>query len=279
MLLQSALIGVSCIVNTHGFVPNNNRFKIKLSNMNPAKDKKVTTLLYQNGTRPAVDILPSDTSTWKDSTHDSLAHLCPFKKVMAANRGEIAVRIGRAATELNVKTATIYAFEDRNSAHRWDSDESYLLPASGTPVGAYLNIENIITVAKENGVDAIHPGYGFLSESAEFAQACQDAGIVFIGPSVENLQTFGDKTKARGKNTMICCHNCLSLYLSCLLKFSRLNHYIELAINAGVSVVPGTSKPLTTSEEAVAFVEKYGLPIMVSCLASVELDRCVVSCH
>lgn len=211
------------------------------------KEEKSTTLLHQNGTHPVVNkdkVLLTDTSVWKDSTHESLARLCPFKKILAANRGEIAVRICRAATELNVKSATIYAFEDRNSAHRWDSDESYILPASGTPVGAYLNIENIINVAKENGIDAIHPGYGFLSESAEFAQACKDAKITFIGPSIENLQMFGDKTKAR-----------------------------ELAISAGVSVVPGTSTPLTTSEEAVAFVSQYGLPIMVSCwiISSVSL--------
>jgi pyruvate carboxylase len=79
----------------------------------------------------------------------SLSQTCPFKKVLAANRGEIAVRICRAATELNLPTATIYAYEDRNSAHRWDSDESFLLPTSGTPVGAYLNITNIINIAKE----------------------------------------------------------------------------------------------------------------------------------
>ena len=92
---------------------------------------------------------------------------------------------------------TCHGLVDRNSAHRWDSDESYLLPASGTPVGAYLNISNIIDIAKANKVDAIHPGYGFLSESAEFAQACKDAGIIFVGPSVSNLEIFGDKTKAR----------------------------------------------------------------------------------
>ena len=108
-----------------------------------------------------------------------------------------ATRINRAATELNLDTVSLYAYEDRNSAHRWDSDESYLLPASGTPVGAYLNITNIIDIAKENNVDAIHPGYGFLSESAEFAVACAEAGITFVGPSVQNLETFGDKTKAR----------------------------------------------------------------------------------
>ena len=111
--------------------------------------------------------------------------LCSFKKVLVANRGEIAIRICRAAAELNIPTATIYAYEDRNSAHRWDSDQSFLLPASGTPCGAYLNIQNIISIAKENQIDAIHPGYGFLSESAEFAKAYGDAGITFIGPSVE----------------------------------------------------------------------------------------------
>ena len=78
-----------------------------------------------------------------------------------------------------------------------DSDESYLLPAAETPVGAYLNISSIINVAKQTGVDAIHPGYGFLSESAEFAQVCEDNGIIFVGPTVQNLETFGDKTKAR----------------------------------------------------------------------------------
>jgi hypothetical protein len=131
MRLQFA--GISCCIVTHGFVPNlkTNRIKIKSTyNMNPTNDKKLTALLYQNETRPVVDVV------WKDSIHENLAPLCPFKKILAANRGEIAVRICRAATELNVKSSTIYAFEDRNSAHRWDSDESYLLPASGTPVGA-----------------------------------------------------------------------------------------------------------------------------------------------
>jgi len=153
--------------------------------------------------------------------------LCRFKTIMAANRGEIAVRIFRAATELNMKTVAVYGYEDRHSTHRWNVDESYLLPESGTPVGAYLNIENIIKIAKDAGVDAIHPGYGFLAENAEFAQACADNGIVFVGPSVESLKIFGDKTKAR-----------------------------ELAISAGVSVVPGTEGAVTNFDDAVAFVDK-----------------------
>lgn len=160
--------------------------------------------------------------------------LLTFKKIMAANRGEIATRIFRGATELDLETIAIYGYEDRHSAHRWNADKSFMLPESGTPVGAYLNIANIIEIAKDNGVDAIHPGYGFLSESAEFAQACKDAGITFVGPSVENLETFGDKVKAR-----------------------------RLAISAGVSVVPGTDRAVTSTEDAEAFVEKYGLPVMI----------------
>lgn len=121
----------------------------------------------------------------KTTTSLKARPISPFQKLMAANRGEIAVRINIAAAELNIQTLSIYAYEDRNSAHRWDSDQSFLLPASGTPVQAYLNISNIIHIAKENNVDAIHPGYGFLAESAKFAKACEDNGIVFVGPSVE----------------------------------------------------------------------------------------------
>mmetsp|Transcript_8219 Transcript_8219/g.17509 ORF Transcript_8219/g.17509 Transcript_8219/m.17509 type:complete len:1267 (-) Transcript_8219:28-3828(-) len=202
----------------------------------PSTTSVLSTRLHFKNETSSTAVLepPSVTEVDSPAATSSLADLCPFKKVMAANRGEIAVRIARAGTELNLKTASIYAYEDRASAHRWDTDESYLLPACGTPVQAYLNIQNIIKVAKDNGVDAIHPGYGFLSESAEFAQACADNGITFVGPSVENLVTFGDKTKAR-----------------------------ELAIKSGVSVVPGTTEPLTTADAAIEFVEKYGLPVII----------------
>lgn len=194
---------------------------------------KSTSLFYKNET---MDNDVSDNTSFMDlpTNTGSLADLCPFKKVMSANRGEITVRINRAATELNLETVSLYAYEDRNSAHRWDSDESYMLPACATPVAAYLNISNIIDIAKETHVDAIHPGYGFLSESAEFAAACAEAGITFVGPSVQNLETFGDKTKAR-----------------------------ELAIKSGVSVTPGTTEPLTTADAAVAFVEEHGLPVII----------------
>src|SRR5213080_5623368 len=106
----------------------------------------------------------------------------PMRKLLVANRSEIAIRCFRAATELGLRTVAIYTYEDRFSLHRFKADESYLIgPAEGgEPVRGYLNIENIIAVAKEHGVDAIHPGYGFLAENAHFARACKEAGITFV---------------------------------------------------------------------------------------------------
>jgi len=143
-----------------------------------------------------------------------------FKNIMAANRAEIAVRIMRAATEMNAGTVGIYVNEDKYSQHRWGADRSFLLEKEddATPISAYLDIDQIIQIAKDADVDAIHPGYGFLSESPEFAQACADADIAFVGPTVENLNRFADKTSAR-----------------------------IAAINAGVPVVPGSDGALRTS--------------------------------
>jgi pyruvate carboxylase len=159
----------------------------------------------------------------------------PFKKVMAANRAEISVRIQRAVTELNMGSVAIYVDEDRYGQHRWGADESYLLAKeeSATPISAYLDIDQIINIAKQSNVDAIHPGYGFLSESPQFAQACADAGITFVGPTVENLNTFSDKTSAR-----------------------------NAAIAAGVPVVPG-SDALKDADEVNAFVDEIGLPVII----------------
>ena len=159
----------------------------------------------------------------------------PFKKVMAANRAEISVRIQRAATELNMGSVAIYVEEDRYGQHRWGADESYVLEKeeSATPISAYLDIPQIINIAKKSGVDAIHPGYGFLSESPQFAQACADAGLTFVGPTVENLNTFSDKTSAR-----------------------------EAAIAANVPVVPG-SDACTNADDVNAFVDKVGLPVII----------------
>src|SRR5512140_1194186 len=123
--------------------------------------------------------------------------LSPFTKLLAANRSEIAIRIFRAATDLGLRTVAIYAQEDRFSIHRFKADEAYLVGAGKGPVAAYLDIEGIVSLAKETGCAAIHPGYGFLSEKGEFARACARAGITFVGPRPELLDTMGDKTAAR----------------------------------------------------------------------------------
>jgi pyruvate carboxylase len=172
-------------------------------------------------------------STYAERTAGGLP---PFHNVLAANRAEIAVRIMRAATELNTGTVAMYSYEDRYSQHRWGADRSFLLDKAehATPISAYLDIPQIIRLAQHASVDAIHPGYGFLSESPEFAVACAAANITFVGPTVENLRKFSDKTMAR-----------------------------KAAIAAGVPVVPGSDGPLETSAEVVAFVETIGLPVII----------------
>src|SRR6184192_707452 len=121
----------------------------------------------------------------------------PIRKLLAANRSEIAIRIFRAANELRMRTVAIYAQEDRLSIHRFKADEAYLVGEGQGPVGAYLDIAGIVALAKEKGVDMIHPGYGFLSENAQFAKACADAGITFVGPRAAVLEQLGDKLAAR----------------------------------------------------------------------------------
>src|SRR6188768_70162 len=118
----------------------------------------------------------------------------PIRKLMAANRSEIAVRIFRAGTELSMRTVAVFAHEDRLCIHRYKADEAYQVGAGKGPVAAYLDIDGIVAVAQEKGVDAIHPGYGFLSENPEFARACERAGIIFVGPRPELLDMMGDKT-------------------------------------------------------------------------------------
>ena len=116
-----------------------------------------------------------------------------FNRVLVANRGEIAIRIFRALSELDIRTVGIFSKEDKYSLFRSKADESYMLDPEKGPVEAYLDIDNIIRMAKEKQVDAIHPGYGFLSENAEFVTACNDAGIVFIGPERTTMGMIGDK--------------------------------------------------------------------------------------
>ncbi|XP_071794200.1 pyruvate carboxylase, mitochondrial-like [Asterias amurensis] len=158
----------------------------------------------------------------------------PINKVMVANRGEIAIRVFRACTELGIRTVAIYSHQDKGNMHRGKADEAYLVGAGLPPVQAYLDIPDIIRIARENDVEAIHPGYGFLSERADFAQAVVDAGLRFIGPSPEVVHKMGDKVEARA-----------------------------IAIAAGVPVVPGTDGPVHSKEDVRQFVEKFGLPIML----------------
>src|SRR5215467_8174488 len=147
----------------------------------------------------------------------------PIKKLLAANRSEIAIRILRAANELGLRTVGIYSQEDRLSLHRFKADEAYQVGIGKGPVEAYLDIDSIIEIAKQKKVDAIHPGYGFLSENPRLARACADAGITFIGPTPELLELLGDKTAAR-----------------------------RLAASAGVPVLPGTENAVADIAEAKA---------------------------
>src|SRR5712671_1235173 len=121
----------------------------------------------------------------------------PLTKLLAANRSEIAVRIFRAATDLGLRTVAVYAQADRFSIHRFKADEAYMVGEGKGPVAAYLDIDGIVALAKQTGAEAIHPGYGFLSENAEFARACAAAGIAFVGPRAEILEKLGDKVTAR----------------------------------------------------------------------------------
>ena len=158
----------------------------------------------------------------------------PIKKLLVANRGEIAIRVFRAATELGIRTVAVYSQEDSGSLHRFKADEAYLIGVDKKPIDAYLDIEDVIRIAKESGSDAIHPGYGFLSENIELARRCREEGIIFVGPHESHLHAFGDKVRAR-----------------------------QSAIAAGLPVIPGSDGPLTSYEDAEAFANEHGFPLMV----------------
>jgi pyruvate carboxylase len=121
-----------------------------------------------------------------------------FKKLMVANRSEIAIRVFRTAHELGLRTVAVYSHEDRFALHRFKADEAYKVGKAGEPIRSYLDIEALVDLAVANGVDAIHPGYGFLSENARFAKAVRAAGIAFVGPRTDILEHLGDKVIARG---------------------------------------------------------------------------------
>ena len=161
-----------------------------------------------------------------------------IKKVLVANRGEIAKRVIRACYELGLKTVAIYSKEDIYSEHRIRADESYLVGESLSPLGAYLAIDEIVDLAKRKNVDAIHPGYGFLSENADFARACEEAGIIFIGPNSDVLGKMGDKLSAK-----------------------------EMALECNVETIPGSTEPLKNAEDALEKAKSYGFPIILKAAA------------
>jgi len=158
----------------------------------------------------------------------------PITKLLVANRSEIAIRIFRSAHEMGIRTVAIYSHEDRFALHRFKADEAYRVGKPGEPIRAYLDIAGIVNLAKEVGIDGIHPGYGFLSENAEFAKACEAAGITFVGPRPQILEQLGDKVTARA-----------------------------IATKANVPILSGSDKPVSSPAEAASLAEKLGYPVIV----------------
>src|ERR671928_590814 len=157
-----------------------------------------------------------------------------FSKVLVANRGEIAIRVFRALEELGIGTVAVYSEPDRDAPHARRADEAYLV-GPGPANQSYLVVEKIVEVAQKAGAEAIHPGYGFLAENAAFARACEEAGIVFIGPPPDATAAMGSKTRAR-----------------------------ELMKDAGVPIVPGTTEPIDTAEDAAKVIDdSIGYPVAI----------------
>jgi len=160
--------------------------------------------------------------------------MAEIRKLMVANRGEIAVRVCRSAHELGIRTVAVYSHEDRFAMHRLKADEAYQLGKAGEPIRSYLNIDAVIALARAKGVDAIHPGYGFLSENADFARACAAAGIIFVGPGAEIIDRLGDKVAAR-----------------------------RLAEEVGVPILVGSPEPVLPGPATRKLAEELGYPVIV----------------
>jgi pyruvate carboxylase len=157
-----------------------------------------------------------------------------IRKLLVANRSEIAIRVFRTAHELGIRTVAIYSHEDRFALHRFKADEAYRVGKPGEPIRAYLDLDGIVALAQQYEIDAIHPGYGFLSENANFARACQEAGIIFVGPRPEILEWLGDKVTAR-----------------------------RIAENARVPVLPGSEAAVRSNAEAKTLAKKLGYPVII----------------
>ncbi|MGB3464595.1 MAG: pyruvate carboxylase [Cyclobacteriaceae bacterium] len=158
----------------------------------------------------------------------------PISKLLVANRGEIAIRILRAATELKIRTVAIFTYEDRYSLHRYKADEAYQIGANDDPLKPYLDIDEIIAIAKQQGADAIHPGYGFLSENVEFVRKCREADIIFVGPEAEVMDKLGDKVEAK-----------------------------KIAIEAEVPIILDSQEELNSVDIALSEADKIGYPVIV----------------
>lgn len=161
-----------------------------------------------------------------------------FKKVLAANRGEIAIRVFRACADLGIRTVGIYSKEDIYSLFRTKADEAYMIAENRGPLDAYLDVDLILDLARRKGVDAIHPGYGFLSENADFARACEMAGIAFIGPTSEVLEKMGDKISSK-----------------------------QIAQKAGVPTIPGSNSPITSLQDLEGLAKECGYPVILKASA------------
>ena len=157
-----------------------------------------------------------------------------IRKLLAANRSEIATRVFRSAHELGIRTVAIYSHEDRFALHRFKADEAYQIGEAGEPIRSYLNIDGIVSICQRYAIDAVHPGYGFLSENPDFATALEEAGIIFVGPSVAALKQLGDKVAAR-----------------------------EIAIKAGVPVLPGSARAVASLAEAKQVATDMGYPVIL----------------
>ena len=170
-----------------------------------------------------------------------------FSKILIANRGEIAVRIIRACKELGIRTVAVYSEADRQALHVYAADEAYLIgPAPSSQ--SYLNINRLIKTAKAAGVDAIHPGYGFLSERADFAEAVIAADITFVGPTPESIRIMGDKLAAK-----------------------------RLANAHQVPMVPGTEQPISDPEEAAKIADDIGYPVLIKAAAGDKIGTLITA--